>query len=135
LRVVLDTNVLVSGLLYPERVPGRIVAAWREGRFELVLSVEQLAEIGRVLAYPKIRRILGWDDETIGRFVRQLLLRAEMVAIKGIKGAELRDAADDPILASFIAGGADLLVTGDADLLAHRDEYAIVAPAELADRL
>lgn len=48
LRIVLDTNVLVSGLAYPGSIPGRIVAAWRQGGFELVLSRHILDEMVRV---------------------------------------------------------------------------------------
>jgi putative PIN family toxin of toxin-antitoxin system len=51
-RVVLDTNVILSGLMYPDSIPGRIVEAWRDGRFDIVTSVEQLSEIGRTLGYP-----------------------------------------------------------------------------------
>jgi len=69
-KVILDTIVLVSGLMFPESVPGAAVAAWREGRFELVMPLAQLGEIGRVLAYPKIRKRLRWDDEAIGRFLK-----------------------------------------------------------------
>ena len=65
--------------MYPQSVPGGIVTAWREARFDLVLSLEQLTEIGRLLADPKIRKILHWDDETNERFLQQLFLRAEMV--------------------------------------------------------
>jgi uncharacterized protein len=57
-KVVLDTNVLLSGLMYPEGTPGRIVAAWVDARFEVAFSLDQLAEIGRALEYPKIRRKL-----------------------------------------------------------------------------
>lgn len=135
MRVVLDTNVLVSGLLYPGSVPGRIVSAWREGRFDLVLSLEQLTEIGRVLAHRTIRRILKWDDETIGRFLRQLLLRAETVEPAALVGVEVRDPADAPILGSLVAAKADWLVTGDADLLTHREDFPILEPSELAARL
>ena len=63
MKVILDTNVLVSGLMFPDSIPGIAVAAWREGRFDLVVPLAQLEEIGRVLAYPKIRKILRWDDE------------------------------------------------------------------------
>ena len=56
MRVILDTNVLVSGLMFPKSVPGTAVAAWRDGRFDLVLPFAQLGEIGRVLAYPKCAR-------------------------------------------------------------------------------
>jgi putative PIN family toxin of toxin-antitoxin system len=121
--------------MYPKSVPGRIVSAWREGRFDLVLSVYQLTEIGRVLAYPKIRRILHWDDETIGRFLRQLLLRAETVEPDAMTGVELRDLADAAILGTLVAGRADWLVTGDVDLISHRDDYPILEPTEFAARL
>ena len=93
MKVILDTNVLVSGLMYPTSVPGSAVAAWREGRFDLVLALGQLEEIGRALAYPKIRRILQWDDETIGRFLRQLYLRAEVVE-PAAQPVEARDRDD-----------------------------------------
>jgi len=133
-RVILDTNVLVSGLMYPESVPGRAVAAWREGRFDLIVPLAQLGEIGRVLAYPKIRKILQWDDETIGRFVRQLYLRAEVVE-PAPQPVEVRDRGDLHVLHALAAGTAELLVTGDEDLLALRERYAIETSAELVKRL
>ena len=134
MRIILDTNVLVSGLMYPESVPGRVVAAWREGRFDLIVPLAQLGEIGRVLAYPKIRKILQWDDETIGRFLRQLYLRAEVVE-PAPQPVEVRDSEDLHVLHALAAGTAELLVTGDEDLLALRKRYAIETPAELVKRL
>lgn len=134
MRVILDTNVLVSGLMFPESVPGSAVAAWREGRFDLVLPLAQLEEIGRVLAYPKIRKILQWDDEAIGRFLKQLYLRAEVVE-PAAQGVEVRDPGDVHVLQALAAGAAELLVTGDGDLLALRERHAIETPAEFAKRL
>lgn len=134
MRVVLDTNVLVSGLMFPQSVPGRAVAAWREGRFDLVLPLAQLEEIGRVLAYPKIRKVLQWDDEAIGRFLKQLYLRSEVVA-PAPRDVEVRDSSDLHVLQALAAGAAELLVTGDQDLLALRSRYAIETPAEFAKRL
>lgn len=134
MRVILDTNVLVSGLMFPQSVPGAAVAAWREGRFELVLPLEQLEEIGRVLAYPKIRKILQWDDETIGRFLRQLYLRADVVE-PATQGIEVRDPDDLHVLQALAAGAAELLVTGDEDLLELRGRHAIETPVEFARRL
>src|SRR6184192_1851352 len=77
--------------MYPKSVPGIAVAAWREGRFDLVIPLAQLEEIGRVLAYPKIRRILRWDDEKIGSFLKHLYLRAEIVEAAATR-AQVRDA-------------------------------------------
>ena len=71
MRVVVDTNVLLSGLMYPNSTPGRIVAAWRNAAFELVLTRAQLTEIARVLSYPKIARVLRWDPERSERYRRR----------------------------------------------------------------
>lgn len=134
MKVILDTNVLVSGLMFPGGIPGIAVTAWREGRFDLVVPLAQLEEIGRVLAYPKIRRILRWDDEAIGRFLRQIYLRAEVVEPPA-QGVQARDPDDLHVLHALAAGAADLLVTGDEDLLVLRGQYAIETPAEFARRL
>ena len=77
MRVVLDTNVLLSGLRTPAGVPGRIVAAWIDAEFELVMSLDQVSEVAPVLAYPKIRDRLCWDPERIESFIKQLHVRAE----------------------------------------------------------
>ena len=135
MRVVLDTNVILSGLMYPDSVPGRIVQAWRGGHFDMVTSIEQLGEIGRTLAYPKIRKLLGWDDERIGRFLRQLFLRAEVVPLSARATEGLRDPDDAPLLQSLFQSGADLLVSGDGDLLALASRYRIESPAAFARRL
>lgn len=135
MRVVLDTNVLVSGLLSPKGAPGRIVAAWDDARFELVLAFAQLEEIGRVLAYPKIRSSTKWTDEDIGRFLEQLYLRAHVVETLSDQGVAVRDPTDAPILAAFVASKADVLVSGDEDLLSLRGRFAIESPAEFARRL
>ena len=119
----------------PEGVAGRIVAAWIEAQFELVFSVEQLAEIGRVLAYPKISRVLKWDDQQIEQFIRQLYVRAEVVEVNSIAVEVPQDPSDAPILATLVAAKADLLVTGDGDLLALRDRYPIETPSEFVRRL
>ena len=135
MRVVLDTNVLLSGLMFPDGAPGRVVGAWREGRFDLVISIHQLAEIGRTLAYPKIRRILGWDDERIERFIRQLYIRAQIVDLDEIAVEVPSDPDDAPILATLVAARADVLISGDRDLLVLRDRYAILSPAEFVRNL
>lgn len=135
MKVVLDTNVLLSGLMVPEGTPGRIVAAWTESRFEVALSLEQLAEIGRVLEYPKIRSRLGWGDQQIELFIKQLYIRVEVIELGAVLAEVPRDPDDAPILATLAAAKADVLVTGDKDLLALRDRYPIETPAEFVRRL
>ena len=130
-----DSNELLSRLMFPEGTHGRIVEAWFEARFDLALSLDQLAEIGRVLEYPKIRRKLGWDDERIELFIKQLYLRADVVELGALSEDVPRDPDDAPILATLAAAKADVLVTGDGDLLALRERYPIETLAEFVRRL
>ena len=135
MKVVLDTNVLISGLMSPGGAPGRIVAAWFDAQFDIVSSREQLEEIARVLVYPKIRRILKWDERRIEQFVEGLYLKMDMVKLDPLAIEGLRDATDLPILAALVSAKADVLVTGDRDLLVLRDRYNIETPAEFLQRL
>jgi putative PIN family toxin of toxin-antitoxin system len=135
MKIVLDTNVFLSGLASPNGVPAKILTAWDNHSFELVMSEFQLAEISRVLTYPKIRKILKWDDNQIQGFIRQLCLRIEIVDISGIDAQVPTDPDDTPILASLIASKAEYLVSGDKDLLALLEDYSIETPAEFARRL
>lgn len=135
MRVVLDTNVLLSGLMLPDSIPGKIVTAWRNNGFELVLSEPMLTEIARVLAYPKIRRRIGWSDTRIDHFVRLLRFQATIVDTTGVRSQVPRDIGDAPILATLLASDADCLVTGDKDLLDLASDHPIETPAEFSRRL
>jgi putative PIN family toxin of toxin-antitoxin system len=100
-----------------------------------VLSYAQLTEVARTLAYPKIRKVTGWDSARIDAFLRQLLLRAELIDTQAPPAEVPTDPSDTPILASALLSRADLLVTGDSDLQALRERFAIATPAEFAARL
>lgn len=131
LRVVLDTNVLVSGFAYPSSAPGRIVSVWRQGGLSVVLSHYILDELVRVL--PRLRRIEMTPGE-IRDLADSLLFLAELVEPEALAQADLRDPADLPVLATLSAARADYLITGDEDLLALAGRYPIVTPAEFCSR-
>ncbi len=134
MKIVLDTNVLISGLMYPNSVPGQIINAWRDAQFDIAISFEQLKEIGRVLAYPKISKVLQWGQESIESFLKQLMLRMELVEL-GNSGVEVpRDPSATPILATLLVSKADFLVTGDSDLLSLRRDFPILKPAEFVEK-
>ncbi|MBE0593223.1 MAG: putative toxin-antitoxin system toxin component, PIN family [Gemmatimonadales bacterium] len=127
LRVVLDTNVLVSGLAYPGSIPGRIVTAWRQGGLDVVLSRYILDELSRVL--PRLSRVsLGVDE--IRDLVDSFMFLADIVEPAGAQDDQLRDRADQPVLRTLLAGNANYLITGDKDLLVLARRYPIVTPAE-----
>lgn len=137
MRLVLDTNVLVSGLLFPGGPPSRIIAAWRGGAFDLVVSdflVDELVRIVQHLA-PRLKFTAAELDD----FLDTLRLRSEMVQLDAdslaqTSAAELRNPDDVPILAMLISAAADFLVTGDKDLLASAGAYPILTPAEFEAR-
>lgn len=136
LCVVLDTNVLLSGLAYPDSIPGKIVAAWRHGSLAVVLSEYILDELRRVL--PRLSHRHGLTARDIEDLVDLLGIQAQIVAPADKSLPRVRDSKDLPVLATLIAArkqcAADYLITGDKDLLALADRYPIVAPAAFWDR-
>jgi uncharacterized protein len=76
LRIVLDTNVLVSGIVYPASIPGRILAAWQQGGVDLVLSRYILDEMTRVL--PRLKRCV-LDEAEIRDMAENFMLQAEVI--------------------------------------------------------
>lgn len=132
LRVVLDTNVLLSGIAYPGSVPGKLVAAWRHGALELVLSDYILDELRRVL--PKLAHRHGLGANEVDDLIDVLAIQAELVKPETIDEPDLADANDLPVVGTLIAalrtGQADWLITGDKALLALSNRYPIRTPAE-----
>ena len=131
LRVVLDTNVLVSGLAYPASVPGRIVGAWQRGGLDVVLSKYILEEMVRVL--PRLSRI-KLSPAAIRDLADSFLFLAEIVEPSGVVEEALRDTADKAVLGSLLAAQADYLISGDKDLLALAGRYPIVTPLAFWER-
>jgi putative PIN family toxin of toxin-antitoxin system len=135
MRVVIDTNVVLSGLIKPGSVPGQVLRAWRDGSIRLVLSEFLIEEIAVTLARPKIQALVPWPAAQIDRFVLELRAFCDVVEPAELNFKYPRDPDDIPVLATLIASGADLLVTGDRDLLVLREEYPIETPAEFVRRL
>lgn len=131
LRVVLDTNVLLSGIAYPGSVPGKIMAAWRYGSIEVLLSTYILDELRRVL--PRLAHRHGLSATEIDDLVDTLSIQAEMIEPADPEDTALRDGNDLPVLGTLLAAlqcsGANYLITGDKDLLALAQSYPIVSPA------
>jgi len=129
LRVVLDTNVLASGIAYPNSIPGRIAGAWSQGSIEVVLSSHILDELARVL--PRFDRKLHWQAADYANVVDILTLRAEVVEPEPLDDGAVRDADDVPVLGTLLASKADYLITGDNDLLTLAESYPrIITPAD-----
>lgn len=121
-RVVLDTNLVLSALVFAN---GRLAAlrhAWREGHCVPLVSKATTAELIRVLAYPKFKL----SDEEQQELLADYLPWCATVRIPNPPPAtpECRDPFDQPFLQLAVAGKADYLVSGDKDLLSLHDQFA-----------
>lgn len=136
LRVVLDTNVLVSGLINPKGPPGQILKALRAGRFVLVTSQAINEEVLEVMDRPRLRDKYGLAEHL---FDVAFLLWEEAEVIKDSPAVKAsKDPDDDKFLAAALGGLAHYLVTGDIRDLLTLKEYRgtrIVTPAEFLKTL
>ena len=120
IRAVLDTNVVVSALLFDGRA-SRLVALWQQRRFVPLISRPILQEYLRVLAYPKFKL----TAQEVRQAIEELLPYAETVSPGKRLRAIRRDPADNRFLECAMAGKAQYLVSGDDDLLSLRSFQGI----------
>jgi putative PIN family toxin of toxin-antitoxin system len=138
LRVVLDTNVFVSGLLSKTGLPAKILDAWRAGQYLLIASPPIVAEIKRVLQAPRIREKYFITDGDIEQLI--ILLEKEALIVPGytdVKDAIPDDPSDEMFLACAVDAAADFIVSGDRHLL-EISEYkgiSIITVNEFEEKL
>jgi putative PIN family toxin of toxin-antitoxin system len=134
MRVILDTNVLLSALLSSRGAPAKLLAAWERKLFTLVISDELLAELRSVLRRPFFQARLRESDAEL--FVA-ILHDLALCYPKPPPSGAARDAKDSFLLALAAVSEAQFLVTGDKSLLALRRHSAsrIVTPAAMIEFL
>jgi uncharacterized protein len=113
LRVVLDTNVLISALHFPD---GTLAHMWQPlyaGRYRLILSPFIVAELAE-----KLRERFGWEEDQLQRTLRTLVRKADIVRPSVVARAVPNDPDDDHVVACAVLGKADVIVSGDRHLLA-----------------
>jgi hypothetical protein len=131
MRVVLDTNVLVSALLFTG-ISAELVPLWQKGAITVLLSREILEEYLRVLAYPKFElsegEIKGLLEEELLPFVQIIKPGIRVRVVK-------RDPSDNKFVECAVAGKADVLISGDKDLLTikHYRRVRIQTPARFLE--
>lgn len=122
MKVVLDANVFVSALLSKQGAPRQIIAHWREEMFELLLSEELLAELERVLRYPKIAQVHHLSPAELEEFLALLRDEARLIAPQQRLDVS-PDETDNRYIECAVAGGAEFLVTGDKQHLLPLKEH------------
>jgi len=112
-RVVLDTNVLISALLF-RGLPSRLIPLWQEGKLTILVSSQILKEYLRVLAYPRFE-LAAQEIKAIIEI--ELLPFVEAVKVKSKIRVVAKDPSDDKFLELAVDGKADFLISHDKHLL------------------
>ena len=138
LRVVIDTNVIVSGILSRKGPPADILNAWRERRFLLLISPAIVAEVRAVLRYPRIRKKYPLSDREIDQLIS--LFEHDALLLPGgadVAGSVTADPKDEIFLACALDGGADTIVSGDHHLLDLKvyQEIPIITPSQFLEQI
>ena len=132
MRVVIDTNVMVSALLF-EGVTSQLVLLWQKGAVTLLLSGEILQEYLRVLAYPKFQLA---ENEIRGLIEGEVLPFAEIVHPTGRLRIVKNDPSDDKFLECAVSGRAMVLLSGDKNVLALKRfrKVEILSPTQFLSK-
>ncbi len=136
MRVVPDTNIVISGLLW-RGLPRRVLDAARDGIIELYTSPVLLAELEEVLNREKFAKRLEAANVTIRELVDGFSALAKVLDAQPIEPVILRDPDDDAVLACALAAECEIIVSGDDDLpdLKQHQEIRILTAAELLAEL
>ena len=116
-RVVLDTNLIVSGLISPTGSPSHLLDQWTHGRITLLICPSVRSEVEEVLHRAYVKQRYGLSEQRIREFLADLQQLAEPVTPQADLPIHSRDPKDDKLLALALGGRAHYLITGDQDLL------------------
>ena len=128
MRIVLDTNVYISGLLVPEGNPGKILRLISGGQIQLLYSHEILTEIHRVL-----REKIKYTETDAKRAVQTFRVQGELIQTTSLIEVIVSDPTDNKILECALDGNADVIVSGDKKHLLSLVKFRgipILSPAD-----
>jgi len=130
MKVVVDTNVLVSGVFFGG-MPSRILEAWREKRTDVVVSPDILEEYRRVGEHLETQ----FTDVSLAPFLALLVMNAEINEPPDLPEQVSRDSDDDKFIACALAGDCHVIISGDKDLLSISGYRGVkvVAPREFLE--
>ncbi len=133
INIVIDTNVVISALLFGG-TPGKLIELWKKGLIRPLLSAEIMTEYLRVLAYPKFKL----SEEEINYIIHQEILPFFKV-VKSIPGPSIikKDPDDDKFIQCAEAGNANIIISGDSHLLALKSYHGItiLTPTQLLEEI
>ena len=136
MRAIIDTNVFIAGLLW-RGSPHVLLEHARAGTLTVISSSTLIAELAGVLGRAKFAAILSKTSTSLERTTAEVRQLAEIIDPPPLEHPVCRDSTDDHVLALALSANADMVVSGDDDLLVLGSfaNIPIVTPAEAAQRL
>lgn len=133
--VVIDTSVWVSGVFFRRGIPASILRAWRDRRFETVVTSETLAELERKLR-EKVAEF-GADFALAEEWITYVKTFARVVVVTAAIGGVCRDPDDDKFLDAALSGRAEYIISSDHDLqvLGEYQDVKVLSLREFAELL
>jgi putative PIN family toxin of toxin-antitoxin system len=125
MRIVLDTNVVISAFLSPAGHSGHILQAWRQQQFELVLSQELLNEYAEALAYDRINQRLKFLPAQLEEVIANL--KNSSVFIEDVYSgiAIVADPDDNMLFSTALSGQAEFIISGDVKVQTVKEYQGI----------
>jgi len=137
MSVVLDVGQYVSAVIHQGGHPAQILEAWETQQFDLLISPPILADIHRVLHYPRLLKLHRWNSERIDKFIQ--ILTTDTVLTHGQLDVDVvkEDPDDNKIIACAVEGRADYIVSSDVHLakLGSYQGIMIIPPRHLLTEL
>lgn len=136
MRAIIDTNVFIAGLLW-RGSPHVLLEHARAGTLAVISSSTLIAELADVLGRAKFAAILSKTSTSLERTIAEARQLAELIDPPPLEHPVCRDSTDDHVLALALSANADMVVSGDDDLLVLRSftNIPIVTPADAVKRL
>ncbi|MDP2819720.1 MAG: putative toxin-antitoxin system toxin component, PIN family [Polaromonas sp.] len=132
---MIDSNLIFSSVLKPSSVPGAVLGAWRAGHFDWVCCEIQLSELRAALTRPYLISRIAQGVEPVEKLLHEMRESCHWKALLAPLPAVCRDPRDDYLFALYDQGHADLIISGDKDVLACKKDYPVLTARELIDRL
>ena len=121
LKIVLDTNCVVSALLFSKQNLAWLRFAWQSGQFQAIVCKETVTELLRVLSYPKFKLTAAEQAQLLADFLPYTQTQTAFESPPNLP--VVRDESDQIFLTLAFVSNADALVTGDNDLLALKQSF------------
>lgn len=125
MRVVLDTNVVISAFLSPSGPSGQLLQAWRQQQFEIILSQELLHEYGEALAYDRVNHYLKFSPAHLEEVVHNLKNASVFIEDVYIGISIVADPDDNMLFSTALSGQAEFIISGDAKVQAVKEYQGI----------